>query len=725
MNFSKLRSDLPASIVVFLVALPLCLGVALASGAPLISGVISGIIGGLIVGILSGSHTSVSGPAAGLAAVVLASITQLGGFELFLTAVLIAGVIQLIMGITKMGFIADYIPSNVIKGLLAAIGIILIIKQIPHAIGYDKDPEEDFSFWQTDGDNTFSALFHAFSYITPGALVISVLSMAVLILWDKTPLRQFKFLPSALFVVVLGVALNALFGSYVPYLAIEPSHLVNIPRIDLQNLGGLLHLPDLSHLTNPVIWKVAFTVAIIASLETLLNIEAVDKLDTHRRQTPPNTELIAQGVGNIAAGLLGGIPVTSVIVRSSVNIQSGNETKLSAILHGVFMLLSVLLLSPIINLIPLSSLAAILIITGYKLANVSLFKNMYSKGWEQFIPFVATIIAIVFTDLLIGVLLGLALSIFFIMRHNYQTPFTQAIAQTHFGEVMRLELNNQVSFINKASIKNTLWAVPEEAKVIVDATYANYIDPDVLEIIEDFKSIKAPESNIQLNVVGLKDVYQKDNDYIQFVNVIDQATQQRLTPAEILAMLKAGNKRFVEGVVAEKYYKQQLKVTAAGQNPLTVIVGCIDSRTSPEILFDAGLGDLLSVRIAGNIINTEIIESIELAVSKLGAKLVVIKGHSSCGAVANAVAYPNESNLTLKIGRAVTQCNHQHHLSSKDTTAPLSEIIQQNVQNSLQDVLQNSTYLRQRVQQGDIAFIGAFHNIETGEVHFDPKMATA
>ncbi len=351
MNLNKLKNDVPASLVVFLVALPLCLGIALASGAPLLSGIIAGIVGGIVVGSLSGSHTSVSGPAAGLAAVVLSSITKLGVFELFLTAVIIAGVIQLIMGLLKAGIFADYMPNNVIKGLLAAIGIILILKQIPHALGYDADYEGDFSFSQMDGENTFSELINAFGAISSGAVIISVISLFILIIWDKTPMKKIRFLPASLLVVILGILIDLFFHSYMPQFAISSIHLVNIPVVDSSSFSSLFHMPELSHFTNSDVWMVAFTVAIIASIETLLNIEAVDKIDPHKRVTPPNRELLAQGAGNIVSGFLGGIPVTSVIVRSSVNIQSGNATKLSAIIHGFLLLGSVLALSPLFNLI--------------------------------------------------------------------------------------------------------------------------------------------------------------------------------------------------------------------------------------------------------------------------------------------------------------------------------------------------------------------------------------
>lgn len=505
MMFSKIKNDLPASIVVFLVALPLCLGVALASGAPLLSGVISGIIGGIVVGFLSQSHSSVSGPAAGLAAVVLASITKLGNFDVFLMAVVLAGVLQLIMGIAKGGFIANFIPSNVIKGLLAAIGIILILKQIPHAVGFDIDSEEDFTFLQKDGENTFSELMNIFSFFSWGAIIISAISIFVMIYWDKTPMKKIKFFPASLFVVVMGVFLNYLFQKYFPSLYVEKTHLVSIPAFE--GISSVVTLPNFKSIGNVEVWTVAFTIAIIASLETLLNLEAVENIDPHKRQASPNRELIAQGIGNIASGMVGGIPITSVIVRSSVNINSGGETKLSTILHGIFLLVSILLLSPILNLIPLASLASILLITGYKLTKVSLFKEIYGKGLNQFIPFVVTIISIVFTDLLIGVVIGLFVSVFYLLKSNFKNPFVLNRLASESDETINIKLPNQVSFFNKASIKDTLWEVPEKAKIVIDASETDFIDNDVLEILTDFKNTVAIEKNIQLELIGLKERY--------------------------------------------------------------------------------------------------------------------------------------------------------------------------------------------------------------------------
>lgn len=720
MNTRSLKNDLPAALVVFLVALPLCLGVALASGAPLLSGIISGVIGGIIVGFISHSSTSVSGPAAGLAAVVLASIQQLGSFEVFLTAVFIAGIFQVIMGLLKAGVIADFIPNNVIKGLLAAIGIILILKQIPHAVGFDRDIEEDFAFLQSDGENTFSELLNLSRYFLPGAFIIALLSIIILVFWDKTHLKRFRFLPASLVVVLLGVILNTFFIQFIPALGIKASHLVQIPAIQFNNVGDWLHWPSINNFTNYKLWLVAATIAAIASLETLLNIEAVDKLDPHKRQSPPNRELIAQGIGNIASGILGGIPVTSVIVRSSVNIQSNNETKLSTILHGVFMFMSILLLSPLLNQIPLASLAAILIVTGYKLAKIDIFKSMWQKGWAQFIPFIITIVAIVLTDLLMGVLLGLAVSIFFLIRSNFRNPFTLVSNKMHIGEVMQLTLPNQVSFYNKATIKHALWKLPNNCKITIDASQSDYIDDDVMEILTDFRTVVAPERGIQLNMIGLKETYQQD-DAIQFMPVLDKATQERLQPNEVLQLLKIGNARFVQGQSIEKFHLQQVNATKDEQNPMAVLVGCIDSRTSPEMLFDAGIGDLLTIRIAGNIINPEIIGSLEIAVKKLGAKLIVVKGHSNCGAVTLSLQHMMDNNMytvTRKIQSVANTCGYPDAMSTPSIEA-MEKVAIENARNSVREILASSDYISKKVQEGKVGIVSAYHDLQTGIVQFD------
>jgi MFS superfamily sulfate permease-like transporter len=694
------------------------LGVALASGAPLLSGVISGIIGGIVVGFLSQSHTSVSGPAAGLAAVVLSAITQLGSFETFLLAVVLAGIFQLGVGIAKGGFIANYIPSNVIKGLLAAIGIILILKQIPHAVGFDGDSEGDFTFFQKDGENTFSELLSIFNYFSLGAIIISIISILTMIYWDKTPMKKIKFFPASLFVVILGVALNALFKNFFPDLIISTEHLVRIPKFE--GINSLVTLPNFSAIGNYQVWIVSFTIAAIASLETLLNLEAVENIDPHKRQASPNRELVAQGIGNIFSGLIGGIPITSVIVRSSVNINAGAETKLSSILHGMFLLISVLLLSSILNLIPLASLACILLLTGYKLAKISLFKEMYRKGLNQFIPFIATILVIVFTDLLIGILIGLAISIFYILKSNFKNPFVLQKETLHIDETMRLELPNQVSFLNKASIKDTLWSVPNKSKVVIDATHSDFIDNDVLEVIEDFKMIVSKEKEIKLNIIGLKKHYQLE-DHIQFVNVLDKVSQQKMTPNEILEILKKGNKRFVLGNLSEKYMKHQVNATSFGQNPFAIILSCIDSRTTTEHIFDLGLGDIFSVRIAGNILNEDILGSMEFGIHEIGVKLVIVLGHTKCGAITGACNHVKLGNLTTLLDKVKPAIEMEKTiLENRDGSNSIfvNKVAIQNIYHTIDRIRKESTIIAGDEKEGKIKIVGGLYDVETGKVDF-------
>ena len=715
--FSRIKADLPASIVVFLVALPLCLGVALASGAPMLSGIIAGVIGGIVVGFISESHTSVSGPAAGLAAVIFTAIGTLGSFDLLLMSIVIAGAIQLIAGILKFGFIADYIPSNVIKGLLAAIGIILILKQIPHSFGYDADVENDFTFIQKDGENTFSELIQIVNHFSTGAIIVSIISLCILIFWDKTPLKKYNFLPSSLFVVIVGIVLNAIFKNYISSFYIEQTHLVNIPPIS--GISTIISSPNFSQIGNHQVWIVGFTIAIVASLETLLNLEAVENIDPYKRKASPNKELIAQGFGNMFSGLIGGIPITSVIVRSSVNINAGAATKLSAILHGFFLLVSVLFISPFLNLIPIASLASILLVTGYKLTKVSIFKEMYYKGLNQFIPFVSTILAIIFTDLLIGILIGLAVSIFYLMKSNFKNPFKLEKETLTIGETIRIELPNQVSFLNKASIKDTLWSIPMNSNVIIDANYSDYIDNDVLEIIEDFKSTVSKEKSIKLNIVGLKSNYKLD-DHIQFVNVLDKESQERLKPDEILNLLKLGNERFLKGKWSEKYLKHQVNATSLGQNPMATIVSCIDSRTSPDLIFDVSIGDVVSIRIAGNIINDDILGSIELACKDLGTKLVVVLGHTNCGAIAKAIQGESTGhikNITDKIEKSIQNCGCDRSLINNTPNA-LDNLIQLNVGNSISEIISQSEYLKKKSETGDIKIVPAIYDTQTGAVTF-------
>ena len=505
--FKELKSDLPASIVVFFVAVPLCLGIALASGAPLFAGIIAGIVGGIVVGIASSSPLGVSGPAAGLAVIVLSSIAALGSWPAFLLAVVLAGIIQLIMGFAKTGFIAYFFPTSVIKGMLTGIGLLIILKQIPHALGWDKVTEGDDAFIQADGENTLSEIFKAFNFVTPGAVLIAVISIFLLILWDQLLIKKhrvFQLLQGPIVVVILGIAMNYLFQAGVLNFTLAADQVVRLPVAN--NLTEFLNqftFPDFSAITNFKVWEVAIVIAIVASLETLLCVEATDKMDPYKRVTPTNRELKAQGLGNVISGLIGGLPITQVIVRSSANISFGGKTKVSAILHGVFLLISAITIAGLLNMIPLASLAAILIMVGYKLAKPALFKQMYKLGWEQFVPFTATVAAILATDLLKGIIIGILFGIFYTLRHSYRNSHhMKDIVTTEDGhEVHHLVLAEEVSFFNKASVIQALETIPANSKVIIDCTKSKSIAHDVVEIIQNYRS-HAKLKNISVETIN-------------------------------------------------------------------------------------------------------------------------------------------------------------------------------------------------------------------------------
>lgn len=530
--FENVKYDLPASVVVFFVAMPLCLGIALASGAPLFAGIIAGIAGGIVVGMASGSPLGVSGPAAGLTVIVFSAIESLGSWEAFLLAVVFAGVIQIAMGYLRLGIIAYYFPTSVIKGMLTGIGLIIILKQIPHALGYDADFEGDLAFRSANDGNTFTHLSAAFELITPGALLISVISLAILILWDAVltkKYRIFQLIQGPVVVVLVGILLNQLFLSGALPFSLSEHQTVNIPvAATVGEFFGQFRLPDFSQLGNIQIYLTATLIALIASLETLLCVEATDKLDPFKRVTPTNRELKAQGLGNIVSGLIGGLPVTQVIVRSSTNITFGGRTKLSAIIHGFFLLISAIAIPGLINLIPLATLAAILFIVGYKLAKPSLFKSMYQLGPKQFAPFVATVFGILFTDLLQGIAIGTAVAIFFILRSHYKNPYEFQASHTNGREIRKIKLAEEVSFLNKGSILQTLNTLKNGDFLVIDAANAKVIDHDVVEIIRDFL-VNAGNRDIEVKINGafLRKMLNLENEYQQEV---EQETGQYSKP---------------------------------------------------------------------------------------------------------------------------------------------------------------------------------------------------
>ena len=600
--FANLKSDLPSGLVVFLVALPLCLGIALASGAPPLSGIIAGIVGGIVVGFMSKSHISVSGPAAGLTAIVLTAISDLGAFNIFLTAVLIAGLIQLLLGFVKAGSISNYFPTNVIEGMLAGIGVIIILKQIPHAVGFDNDFEGDQSFFQMNGENTFSSIIGAFDYIQIGSVLITLVSLAILISWDKIGiLKRMKLVPGALVAVIVGILLNEFFISTGSSFAISKEHLVSLPvPSSLEDFKNIIIVPDFNGFLNTKVWIVGITIAIVASIETLLCIEAADRMDIQKRYTDTNVELKAQGIGNMLSALLGGLPMTSVVVRTSANNNAGAKSKMSAIIHGVLLLISVLAIPFLLNKIPLATLAAVLLMVGYKLAvpnirhfvsympkeiNVLIaslvsmkiafdvtetfgtavfifgvlsgvilayciykftrvieFKKLITRNQYLYFPFIATLLAVVFTDLLKGVALGIIISVGFILRGNMQRAYRFKKDQFEEGDVIRIDLAQEVSFLNKAAIKATLNSIPENAKVIINAHDTVYIAHDVLDLINDFTKIRAKEDNIKVKLKGFKKVYnieedEDENNHVFFEKYEDERLRKlaKLDPKAFLA----------------------------------------------------------------------------------------------------------------------------------------------------------------------------------------------
>ncbi|WP_145195353.1 bifunctional SulP family inorganic anion transporter/carbonic anhydrase [Planctomycetes bacterium Poly30] len=721
-----------SGLVVFLVALPLCLGVAVASGADPFTGLLAGIVGGLVVGILSGSHTSVSGPAAGLTAVVATEIGALGTYEAFLAAVVLAGILQLGLGVIKAGFLAEYFPTSVIKGLLAAIGVILILKQIPHLFGHDTDIEGEMSFNQPDNENTFTELWATLTDLHAGAMAVGLVSLVILFFWHRWKWASRVGMPAALFVVILGVVATLLLRKLGGEWMIGKSHLVEVPRAgSAAEFASFLHFPDWGILSSPRVYRSALTIGLVATLETLLNLEAVDRIDPKRRISPPNRELLAQGAGNIASGMIGGLPVTSVIVRSSVNIQTGNVTKLSTIFHGALLLLCVGFIPHILNLIPLASLAAILIYTGYKLAAPKLMKEMWARGRTQFLPFVVTVLAIVLTDLLIGIIIGLGTALAFILYSNLRAP-VRTVREEHIGgDVIRIELGNQVSFLNKASLGETLLSLKRGDQVLFDARATDYMDPDVEDMLLEFDRVTGPARGIDVSLLGFRGS-EALSDKIRFVDTSTSEVQKELSPEDVLRLLHAGNERFRTGKRLSRDFGRQKDATADGQFPLAVLLSCIDSRTPAELVFDLGLGDIFSVRIAGNVAKEKVFGSIEYSCAVAGAKLVVVMGHTRCGAVTSSVKLFEADKSALEatgcgnldaLVRNIQRSVHKedfpdHELSGEELSELADRVARRNVLATLQAIREQSDVLRGLSNRHEILLCGAMYDVKGGGVEF-------
>jgi carbonic anhydrase len=717
---ANLKYDLPAGIAVFLIAIPLSLGIALASGAPLFSGLIAGIISGLVVAPLSGSSLGISGATAGIAVIVWAAIDKLG-FGGFLLALLMAGVFQIIMGLSKAGVIAYYFPSSVINGMLTGMGIILFLKQIPHAMGYDRDYEGDTSFYQADSYSSFSELAHMVDFSSPAAVMIALVSLAILILWEQPFMKKQRFsqlFKGALIAIIAAVLINEGLQNYYPELALSGNHLVMIPVLNnASDLLNQLHSPDFSQFGNPAVYLTALTLAVVASLKTLLSVEAVDKMDPYKRVTPTNRELIAQGIGNFCSGLIGGLPLAQVIVRSSVGVQSGAKTKATAIIGGLLLLFAVLFIPTLLNKIPLASLASVLLVVGYKLIRPSVFATMYKAGMYHFIPFFVTILGMIFTDLLFGLVIGLVAALFSILLENYKSPFY--FNESHIGNKTILKFSEHISFLNKANIQKTLEQLPDHSEVVIDATRSKYIDYDVFEIIENFK-IEAKRKHIKLTIENLRGFGVLEP--VENARAPTYDTQKALTPAKVLELLKEGNQRFVNNLESNRNLLEQINDTRQGQFPIAIILSCMDSRTSVELIFDQGLGDVFSARVAGNVINDDILGSMEYACKIAGSKLIVVLGHSHCGAVKGACAnveLDHLSGLLHKIKPAVDAVHAEEPAEiTTDHDLLVQKVADKNVQLTVEQIKSKSPVLDAMLKSGEIGIVGGMYNIETGTVQF-------
>ncbi len=723
----NLKYDFPAGMAVFLIAIPLSLGIALASGAPLFAGLIAGILSGIVIAPISGSALGISGPTAGLAIIVASAIEELG-FNGFLLALFIAGILQIIMGLFKAGVIAYYFPSSVINGMLSGIGIVLCLKQIPHAIGYDRDYEGDSAFFQSDNYSSFTELVNMLSYSSLTAFLIALVSLAILILWEQPFMKKYSFFQlfqGVLIAIVVSIFINQNLLHFYPEWALKDNHLVTLPLLEnTSDLLNQLNYPDFDQINNPAIYLMALTLAIVASLKTLLSVEAVDKMDPLKRVTCTNRELIAQGIGNTCSSLLGGLPLAQVIVRSSISIQSGGKTKATSIISGLLLLFAVIFIPRLLNQIPLASLASVLLVVGYKLVRPKSFIVMYKAGAYHFIPFCITILGMILTDLLIGLVIGLFTALFSILLENYKSAFY--FHESHIGNKTIIRLSEHVSFLNKANIKKMLEQLPHDSEVVIDATRSKYIDYDVFEIIEAYK-IEAHRKNIKLSIENLRGYGVLKP--VENVRTSNYDSQRALNPQKVLKLLKDGNERFVSNLLSNRNLLEQINDTQQGQFPIAIILSCMDSRTSVELIFDQGLGDVFSTRVAGNIINDDILGSMEYACKLAGSKLIVVLGHSHCGAIigaCNQVKLDHLSGLIHKIKPAVDAVQAKESiLASGDNEAFVQKVADTNVRLAVQLIRTKSPLLSAMEASGEIAIVGAMYDVETGKVKFNVDISTS
>lgn len=714
------KYDLTASLIVFLIAIPLCLGIALASGAPLYSGMISGVIGGIVVGLLSPSAVSVSGPAAGIAAVVITAIAQLQDFNTVLVAIFFSGILQIFASFRGYGFFADYFPSNVIKGMLSAIGILLIYKQLPFAFTLAKNFSElKYHLLEANEGSYIHPFINLSFHVNSGAILLSLLSFGLLMYFEKKqPLKDF---PGAIIVVVIGTLLNEWFSYSHSIFAQHGPHLVNIPPASsLEEFFTSFSTPNWQAISNPMVYFYAAIFAGVNSLESLLNITASEKMDGKHRLVNKNKELFAQGIGNLLAGLAGGIPITSVIIRTSVNIQNHAKTKLSTIMHGCFLLLSFFFITDLINRIPLCIIASLLIFTGYKLTRPKIFLSIYRQGQNRFIPFLVTVIAVVLFNLLFGVLLGLIVHLFYILKYNSEARIDILHESYPTGDINRLLLPQQTTFLNKASIIAELNAIPDHSQLIIDARYAEFIDKEIIEYIQEFTEEQAPIRQISTNLIGFKDKY-NIHDHIDFINITTYDAQTHLSPMQVLHILQQGNLRFIQDKGIHRSNLMDIQQSSEAQHPIAIVLGCIDSRVPVETVFDMTLGDLFCVRVAGNVINPDILASIEYACHVVGAKLIVVLGHTRCGAIQSACQGVEQGHITQllqKINPAIqAESEISNHRHGKNLNF-VQNVTHLNIAHSMLEIYHQSSMLKDLIHENKIGIIGAMYDVTTGHVQF-------
>jgi carbonic anhydrase len=728
-----LLNDFMSGLVLFLIAAPIGVGIAATLGLPPQSGLVAAIVGGLVVGAISGAKCSVTGPSAGLGMIIANELSVLESFERFWLALTIAGCIQFLFGRFGLGKLSYFLPSSVVRGLIAAVGVILILKQIPHMLGHDVDPLGEMSFWQPDRQNTFSELFQIPRDFFMSATLISAVCLLIMFGQDilKRQFPRVSLVPGPLLAIAVGTILGLILKQADPSWGLEARHFMELKAWDGgERWLGFVVVPSADELLNPVVYVFAMLIAVVASLETLLALDAVDRLDPEQRSSPPNRELMAQGVGNTLSGLLGGLPLTVRLQFGYLNVMSGGKTKYATILHGAMLLASVALIPLYLNSVPLACIAAVLFYLGTKLATPFLVKEIWSEGKYQFIPFLVTAVAIIFTEKLVGASIGLGVSLLFILTSSLRRPLRKVLEKHLTGELLHIEFPNQTSFLFRASLEQALREAKPGSHILLDAKQADYIDPDVLRLVKDFKEKTAPKQRVEVSLRGFHDRYEL-KDETRFVDYSTRELQEKLTPIDVLRMLQEGNERFKKGESNFRDYAAQLTTTGAGQFPFAAVLSCIDSRAPVETILDLGLGDIFSVRIAGNVVSPNVLGSLEYACGVAGSKLILVLGHTKCGAVTASVKFcasgadPEQAtgcrHLNSIVDSVTPAINREQCLTAGDGEGfdrYVELVTKDNVLQAVRQIVEVSPILGRLASEGKIGVVGGVYDVAAGEVEF-------